>query len=263
MLVMLKDLLTFLIMPFSFTLLILLFGLIQIHRQKLRSGKLMIWTSLILLYLFGNSFIAGSLLKPLELKHPPLTDPASHSMIFESEQPPVIVVLASGHYTAPDFPVTSQMGQSSWYRMAEGVRIHHALPGSRLIFMGGLEHEGVSTGEIQLQLMRELGMDTSEILLLPDASSTEKEAVAVARLLFSEGETPLVLVTSARHMRRSILLFQKTGLEPIPAPTRHSMMGPLKKVSDYFTWGPEALHNSHRAINEYAGMVWSKMRGRI
>ncbi|TVQ64948.1 MAG: hypothetical protein EA360_11140 [Balneolaceae bacterium] len=261
---MLKDLLTFLIMPFSFTLIMVFIGLIQIHRKKYLSGKIFLWSGLLLLYLFGNSFIAGSLLKPLELQHPPLLDPAEHPLIAESEQAPVIVVLASGHYTTGNFPVTSQMGQSSWYRMAEGLRVHHALPGSRLIFMGGNKHEEKSTGEIKLRLLQEIGMSTEQILLLPDATNTEEEAVLVARLLFGEGDTPLILVTSARHMTRSMLLFQKTGLDPIPAPTRHSqvVMGPPKKFHTYFIWSPGALLDSHRAVNEYAGMVWSRVRGR-
>lgn len=259
---MIKDLLTFLIMPFSFTLLMVFFGLIQLHRKKLKSGTFFIWSGLLLLYLFGNSFIAGSLLKPLELNHPPLNEPATHPVVVESEGNPVIVVLASGHYTTPNFPITSQMGQSSWYRMAEGLRIHHALPGSELIFMGGLNHEGKSTGEIQLQLLEEIGFKIDDIHLIPDASNTEQEAVSVARYLFGQGERPLILVTSARHMTRSMLLFRKTGLDPIPAPTRHSVMGPPKKLSSYVTWSPGALRDSHRAINEYAGMAWSRMRGR-
>lgn len=259
---MLKAFLTFLIMPFTFTVILIVFGIIQIHRSKLKSGKILLLCGTLLLFLFGNTFVSGLLLKPLEDRHEPLLYPAIHPSINKSNLGPVIVVLASGHFTALDFPITSQMGQSAYYRLAEGLRVHQALPGSRLILMGGLEHNDFSTGDIKIKLLNELGFDTDQIEVLPNASTTEEEALVVAEHLFRMNQTELILVTSARHMTRSMLLFEKTGLSPIPAPTRHSIMGPPKSFISYFIWSPGNLLNSHRAINEYAGMLWSKIRGK-
>ena len=77
------------------------------------------------------------------------------------------------------------------------------------------------------------------------------------------GDHPFVLVTSATHLPRSMALFRKMGMAPIPAPA-----GPTCKAShplspDDFFPSSNALDNTSQAMHEYVGMLWAKMRGQI
>ena len=72
-----------------------------------------------------------------------------------------------------------------------------------------------------------------------------------------------VVVTSAAHMRRVIALFRRTGLDPIPAPTRY-------QAQTNVGFGPADLYPSADGLfmaqlveREYLGIAWATLRGRI
>jgi uncharacterized SAM-binding protein YcdF (DUF218 family) len=69
------------------------------------------------------------------------------------------------------------------------------------------------------------------------------------------------LVTSAGHMRRSIGVFAKQGLQPVPAPTDHLLPKSIARAK----WRPSPYHLmcSDLAIREYVGMAWYWMGGKI
>ena len=78
------------------------------------------------------------------------------------------------------------------------------------------------------------------------------------------GEAPFLLVTSASHMPRAMMLNRKAGLNPIPAPTARRAAGTTLK-SDPAFWLPSAgaLEMSERAIHEYLGIAWAWLGGHI
>ena len=63
-----------------------------------------------------------------------------------------------------------------------------------------------------------LGVKTEKILELQKPVDTRAEAIEMKKIV---GNKAFILVTSASHMKRSILLFKKLGLNPIAAPTYH------------------------------------------
>ena len=69
-----------------------------------------------------------------------------------------------------------------------------------------------------LGLLMDFGVPESAIAFLEDARNTEEEAKAIAAMLPS---ARVLVVTSAWHMRRAKLMFEKyaKGVEIIPAPT--------------------------------------------
>jgi uncharacterized SAM-binding protein YcdF (DUF218 family) len=71
------------------------------------------------------------------------------------------------------------------------------------------------------------------------------------------GDEPFILVTSATHMPRAMMLFESLGLNPIPAPTNF-----YKTESNSFFIAPEveSFNISRIAIHEYIGILWSKIR---
>ena len=77
---------------------------------------------------------------------------------------------------------------------------------------------GQSTARAARMLLMDFGVPESAITLLEDARNTEEEAKAIAALLPS---ARVLVVTSAFHMRRAKLMFEKyaKGVKVIPAPT--------------------------------------------
>jgi uncharacterized SAM-binding protein YcdF (DUF218 family) len=58
-------------------------------------------------------------------------------------------------------------------------------------------------------------------------------------------------------------LFQKQGMQPIPAPAGHRIKD--KKTIDPAMFFPDSggIGKMELAVHEYLGMLWSKLRGRI
>lgn len=261
---MLRDLLSFLIMPFSFTLILIFIGLIVVWKlDKHRLGIIISGTGLFLLYFFGSYYGSTMLMKPLDQEYMPLLYPETLDVLADAP-PPVVVVMGSGHYISDKFPATSQLSENGILRMNEGIRIHRRLPDSTLILLGGTPHQDIYTSEVQLEVMEILGIPADSVQSRTGALNTEQEAELIARIMQSDfsPDTPVILVTSSTHLRRSMRLFQGAGLDPIPAATGHYIMGPPKSFWDYISWKPDRLDTSHDAIHEYVGILWSRLRGK-
>jgi len=70
-----------------------------------------------------------------------------------------------------------------------------------------------------------------------------------------------ILVTSAAHMPRVMVLFKKQGLAPIPAPTDYRIKTRQSINPGMFFPSASNLLNAENAIHEYLGMIWAKLRG--
>ena len=76
-------------------------------------------------------------------------------------------------------------------------------------------------------------------------------------------ENHFFLVTSAYHMPRSIALFKKHEMNPIPAPTGHHIKNKHGLSPYAFFPGAGDLKNSEKAVHEYLGILWAKLRGQL
>lgn len=202
------------------------------------------------------------MMSPLESKYSPLINP-QESQDLVAAQSPIIVVLGSGHYSSNEYPITSQIGSVSLIRLAEGLRLHHSLPGSKLVLMGGMIHRERYSSDITMELMDSTGIVPDSVKTLEGGLNTEEEALLVREMMTMNPQDPLIIVTSAAHMKRAMLLFQKAGLDPIAAPTNFTIMGSPYTKAEYFLWDVSRLSISHTAMHEYTGMAWAKLRGRI
>jgi uncharacterized SAM-binding protein YcdF (DUF218 family) len=64
-------------------------------------------------------------------------------------------------------------------------------------------------------------------------------------------------------MPRSVSLFRKQGLDPLPAPTDHeAIQGNGLRPGAFFPSG-NGLKKSESAVHEYLGTLWARLRGQI
>ena len=251
----LKKIVTPFFLPVSVCIEVLLLGLIFLWFTRLqKSGKVIVTIGLVLLTGLSYGPVSGALLRPLEYKYPPLLN-SDHLA-----QVKWVVVLGGGHISNPQIPVTSRISSSALYRLVEGIRHYKQRPGRKLILTGGAIFDPVSHAQVLAEIAEAIGINKQDLILEQHSMDTKDEAHFVKALV---GKEKFILVTSAVHMPRSMALFRKQGMEPIPAPT-----GFIVKEGQGFrpgTFFPDAgeLFQTERAVYEYLGMVWARLRGQM
>lgn len=245
-----KKLFAPLLFPMPLTLALLFLGLLLLWwRRRERLARILLTVGVLLLYLLSCRGVADRIILPLERAYPP--------------RPPVtdvahVVVLGGGHVCNADLPTSSQINAATLVRLVEGIRRQRQIPGAQLVLSGGRGMGPLSNAEIMATVARDLGVDPTTMILETESRDTKDEARLLRPIL---GTAPFLLVTSASHLPRAMRLFEAQGMQPLPVPTRHLARGRLG-----FSWGkfwPEAtqLRKSERAIYEYLGLAWARLRG--
>jgi len=248
--------------PVSLCLGILILGLWFLWAtRRLRLGKGLVTLGTVLLLLLSVPGISRQTLVPLERRYPALLHPETVSWGEKSgTSPKWIVVLGGGHVSDPRLPANSQISAAALGRVVEGVRLYQAIPGSKLLLSGGVVSDPVPEAEVMARIARLLGVKPQDIRLETDSRDTAAEAELIAKMI---GPEKIILVTSAVHMPRSMALFRKQGLEPIPAPTDFRVRearGPV--IAKVFPRGA-SLSEVETAAHEYLGLAWAWLRGMI
>ncbi|MCJ7818734.1 MAG: YdcF family protein, partial [Syntrophales bacterium] len=174
--------------------------------------------------------------------------------------PKWIVVLGGGHVSDPSLPANSQISPAALGRVVEGVRLYKVIPGSKLLLSGGAVFDPVPEAAVMAQVAGLLGVKPEDIVLESDSRDTAEEAEIIAKLI---GRKKFFLVTSAAHMPRSMALFRKRGLQPIPAPADFRAPNTQSFEPGSFFPGVGSLGQTQTALHEYLGLAWAWLRGAI
>ena len=251
MLFLVKKLIGALLSPLPVIILLMACGLLLLwftRRQK--TAKIMISVSWLILLLLSLQPVADQLLAPLE----------NHYPTWQGKQPvDYIVVLGGGYTFNPEWAPGSNLIGNSLPRVAEGVRQWRLSPGAKLIFTGaragGNPHSNAS---VAAEVAMSLGVPATDIIELDQPKDTAEEAAAVKNVV---GSHSLLLVTSANHLPRAMVFFQRQGLHPYPAPANQlAISSPLnwwERITPSALW----LSHSERAWYETLGRLWQKLTG--
>ena len=248
----LKKILGDLLMPVPIALLLLFWALLLLLRSKTRwLGIIVVFFVTALLFVSSYAPLSNQLISGLENQIPryqPQESPADY-----------IAVLGSWHQSVKGQPVTSELSPTAIVRLAEGVRIYRLNPGSKLIFTGfhGVIEDPVSYPEKLRELAIALGIPEQDIIIFNGPRDTIEEAEVIADNFPGKS---LVLVTTAVHMPRALLLFHQVGLDPIPAPTEH-LNKPFKSWWTFPT--AKALAQTEYWAHEQLGLLWVKLTKQV
>ena len=252
--ILVKKYLSRLLFPVPVCCELLVLGLLLLLLSKRqRLGKGLLALGVVLLLLLSNTMMSDLLLSPLESTYAPLLDPAG---LNKERGTPIrwVAVLGGGYDDEAERPATARLGTDSLARLAEGVRIQKALPGSKLLLSVGCPDEEVVRAARDVARM--LGLSREELLIVSGSLDTRDEAERMRPTL---GTDEFVLVTSASHMPRAMASFQRAGLNPVAAPTDFW----VRSRFGYDIWFPsaDALRLSERAVYEYLGLLWLRLAG--
>ncbi len=222
----------------------------------------MVSVGLVILTLFSYHVVTDKFLKPLERQYDVFEMNDSLSTVPNTGSKSAIkfvVVLGGGQTTDTKLPLLSQMNSSPVVRLMEGIRIYRKLPDAKLLLSGGgSASDSVSEAETMAQVAGEIGVPEKDIILETKSRDTRDEALFIKPIV---GNEPFILVTTASHIPRSMNLFKKLGMNPIPVPVGHSVKDEQKLSFYSFLPRASSIKNAELAIHEYLGMTWAKLRG--
>ncbi len=251
-----KKMLGSLLMPLPFCLLVSFVGLFLLWRGKRAfPGKILTTLGLVGLAVMSYNPVSRALNTPLNCRYE-----AYKPGVGPNDSIKFVVVLAGGHKSDPGIPVTSHLSGESMIRLVEGIRILRQNPGAKLILSGGSLVDPVPEARIMASVSRFMGVPKHKMIIEAASKDTKDQARWIKPIV---GKAPFVLVTSAIHMPRSMALFEKMGMDPIPAPagTTSRVKMPFSP-QDIFP-SVDALDETTKAVHEYFGILWARLRGQI
>ena len=232
--------------PGVIVLLLLGYGFLRLLFSRGSRKRGLGWIALGLLgfYLFTTIPLPNFLLKTLESRYQPITAPQKFPDVR------YIVVLSGGIRLNDAVPPTSQLEEFSALRVVEGIRLFHLMSGTPTLIMTGAG-PWKDMGNRMAAFAASLGVPAEKLIPENHAKDTYGNAKEVQPLVKDQ---PFLLVTSAVHLPRSMLIFQKLGMKPIPAPGdfRYSTHYLL---SDFIPSGSN-LTNMQAVIHEYFGLAY-------
>ena len=233
-------------MPFSLSMILFSIGIYKLHTKDYKRAKQLLLGSFIWLSIWSYSPLVNSLLYKLETSYPSLHKvPKGIHYIY---------LLGGGHHTDNSLPITSQIEPTSVVRLTEAMRLYHQLPNAKIILSGynGFKDKN-SHALMQYKLATALGIPSNSLILKPLPKDTKEEAITAKKII---SQDPFILVTSASHMKRAMILFKQQGLHPIPAPTNHLAN---TSVNLWRIFSIYALYKSNILWHEYLGILWQKI----
>lgn len=261
MFVFLSKILPPLLYPVGLTCLLLLLSLFLAKRARLRQAFLI--TALLLLLAGGNKFIADGLARSLEWRYlPPKTMP----------QADVIVVLGGATQSAT-YPRQIVEINSAGDRVIYAYALYQQGTAPHLLLSGGsiewLSSNGNPASDMA-DLLILMGVPAEAMWQENNSRNTYENALECQKILQTKGIQRIILVTSALHMPRSVKLFEKQGLEVIPAPADFTVtQSGWQQITattpgallTYLVPSADNLSLTTKALKEYLGILAYTLRG--
>ncbi len=246
----LKKILAALILPPAGPVLLALFGLWLSRSGKSRrwqhGGAALAALCLLGLLILSLPLVGNALMAPLE-NHPPITPP-------QLQRVQAIVILGAGsYYAAPEYGGDT-VSHYTLERLRYGARLarESRLP---LLVTGGAPFGGRAEAESMREAL-EVDFGIKVRWVETASRDTAENAGLSAPMLKAAGVTRIALVSHGWHLPRAIPLFEKQGLEVMPAPTAFST-GSSSLIGNLL---PGGMNRSRQALNEYFGQLYNRLK---
>jgi uncharacterized SAM-binding protein YcdF (DUF218 family) len=210
----LSKLLPPLIYPLGLAVILVALGLV-LHRKR-RLAWMLIGSALVILFISSNAWVAQGLARSLEWRYLPEG---------EITEAPVILVLGGG--TQPATPPRTDVEVSgAGDRVIYAARLYREGKAPIILVTGGRQtfsgEKTTTPADEMAELLVFMGVPEDAIWLESKSLNTYENALFSAQMLEEKNINKVILVTSAMHMPRSVPLFEKQGLQVIPAPTDYT-----------------------------------------
>ena len=229
----LKKMIAWVLMPMPLGMMILLIGVWLLQIRSYKKAKRFLLGSFIWFAIVTQAHISSLFLLPLE---------AQYEKIKKVPSNVKYILLLGG-----------DKERRAW----EALRLYHQSEGAKIVTSGYSMHDKLSDAYKASKLLIEAGVHPEDIVMQEDVKDTIEEA---GRMKKRVGGRPFLLVTSAYHMPRSMILFQQEGLSPIAAPGDFNDRG---EDSIWSFFQARHLQKTERAFHEYIGLLWIYLREKV
>jgi len=233
----LSQLLPPLVLPLGAALILAVIGLVS-RRRWLTAG------ALILLWLASTPITSRPLARFME-------GGGERTLAAAAPTADAIVVLSGGRLVAPGPDAVSEWRGAN--RFFGGLELFDAGRAPTLVFTGGWSprHPDAPTeGQVLAAWAERWGVAPGRILVTERVTNTEEEAAAVASLLTPLDARRVLLVTSAFHMQRASVLFERAGMEVIAFPVDFQVSDGWRFGFTSLLPGATALGLNHQSLHE-------------
>jgi len=243
-----KILAALLFPPGIFIILAIITAILALRGWR-RAAATLALIGILLLYALSTCAFSNILIRPLE---------EGYVSFGKAESAVSIVVLGGGYNdSSPEYGGLGALAPSAEKRAIYGLELSRRT-GLPLVYSGGVGFDSKVAGseaEAAERLWLSLGVDKSRITLEKESVDTKGNAKGVAE--FAKGSTVL-LVTSAFHMPRSVLAFERAGVRVIAAPTDYRAKRSPLTWADFL---PDTyrLDCSRLALHEYLGILYYRL----
>lgn len=243
----LKQFLKVLLLPPTVWLLMLLAVLIFWRRSWAR--RLLLFT-FFFIFALHSGLVNYGLRYPLESRYPPILDPKIANPYD------AIVVLTSSTVPAEGLVPFPSIDEHMFRRLDEAWRLYRIRPKPIIVSGGHVnpftpdKNENKIAGDFLIRW----GVPARDVISEDKSRDTFESALEVQKLLKQKGYQRYLLVTSAVHMPRSMLVFGALAPEPIPAPGDFAL-GTLDLTPFDFFPNEGAARQMFVTLHEYAGLI--------
>jgi uncharacterized SAM-binding protein YcdF (DUF218 family) len=181
--------------------------------KKKKAALILLVAAIVILWVGGNRWVALSLTRSLEIQYPTLSS-VPHA--------PAMVVLGGGTEPMESPRTTVEINGAgdrvlyAWRLYKDGEASHIVLSGGDIAFQ---DTSGSSPATEMEGLLLELGVPQEALWLDATSVNTYQNAINSKQILSERGIHQFILVTSAMHMPRAMILFKGEGWDIFPAPT--------------------------------------------
>jgi len=241
--------LLFLLLPPASILLLMFLGFLLMWSHRLL-GRLLITAGFILLYGLSIGPVSDALIAPLEAGWRPLA--------VKDVKADLIVVLGGGAVDLSVLGLEPVPNSGSLERVVAAVKLYRSLHIPMVITGGAGDpvRPELSDADPMARVALDLGVPKKHVMV--DNSSFNTLASARNMKARFSGKR-MVLVTSAYHLKRSVAMFQKQGLEVLPQPSGFQSAPRFRTFHDAIP-RLEFLHISSIAISERLSLSWYRFK---
>jgi len=243
----LKKILTpFLLPPGIFVIFLIFSGGWFLFKKNWKPGITTILVGCVM-WLLSISPVSDAMLRGLE----------SEFDIPKNPQGDVIILLGAGVYDqALDLSGVGAPSETMFVRIVTAVRLQKKLNIPIIVSGGKIFEHRTAEAPIVRRFLVDLGVPASEVIMEDKSRDTYENAKFVREICGTRGYKNPILVTSAYHMKRSIMSFEKVRLKITPFP------------ADFRTWENKQygwkdylplyanFRNVSVALKQYLGLVF-------
>jgi uncharacterized SAM-binding protein YcdF (DUF218 family) len=250
----LSQFLSFLAMPFTWVVILLISGLLW---KKKETGRKIILLGIIILLFFSNQFLSNWMMQKWE------PDFKMFSELPDYEVGIVLTGVTNLSKTVYDRTFFNKGAD----RATHAVQLYKMGKIKKILITGG-QGLNPSNSNTEAELLRDFmliaGVEQKDILVETQAKNTYQNAVLAKETLIANDYSlaqKYLLITSAFHMKRAKGCFDKVGLPTDTFPVDYYSQDTKFNLPTLLYPDPQAMSHWHKLFKEWIGIVTYRLVG--